>query len=285
MMMTVIWPGSEKILGASFGTCAASATQPMSFCIVQAAIAFPPTCGHQAHTQHEHIAKFARSIWRSFNWRPEKKGDTMGRFPRNVPNVVLDWMPIVVATRPMTNFALSLPSARGDETPSPPRARSGRPGHKQQARGSYWHRRPSETLSRLGLLTLRRSSAEMSGCYGRRNLEEDERKIVRRHPHDLAQFQPTERALPDEVVYVPNAPARVPPFKVGVEGSVRRSHMSAQHEGPIEEEDPVRPQETVCAGKQSECRLPWRNVDHVQGDHRIKRRRFLHTPYSFADID
>ena len=93
----------------------------------------------------------------------------------------------------------------------------------------------------------------MPGWEGRVRLDKDERKIVRRHLQDLAQFQPVKRGLADEVFYVAHAPARIPPLKVRIEGGVgRRRVCPAQHEGPVEEENPVRPQETARAGKEPE---------------------------------
>ena len=55
-------------------------------------------------------------------------------------------------------------------------------------------------------------TAGVSGWNGRPRLDKDERKIVHRHLHDLAQFKPVGRSLADEVVYVAHAPARVPPL-------------------------------------------------------------------------
>jgi hypothetical protein len=40
-------------------------------------------------------------------------------------------------------------------------------------------------------------------------------------------------------------------------------------------EDPVRPQEAPRTGKEPECCLPRRDVDHIQGDHRVKWRVLL----------
>ena len=48
----------------------------------------------------------------------------------------------------------------------------------------------------------------MPGWEGRVRLDKDERKIVRRHLHDLAQFQPVKRGLADEVFYVSRTPQR-----------------------------------------------------------------------------
>jgi hypothetical protein len=46
----------------------------------------------------------------------------------------------------------------------------------------------------------------------RPRLNKDERKIVHRHLHGLAQFKPVGCGLADEVVYVSHAPARVSPL-------------------------------------------------------------------------
>ena len=71
-------------------------------------------------------------------------------------------------------------------------------------------------------------------------LNKDERKIVRRHLQDLAQFQPVGRGLADEVIYVAHAPARIPPLKVCIEGSIGRCRVCpAQHEGPVDKRRPA----------------------------------------------
>ena len=54
-------------------------------------------------------------------------------------------------------------------------------------------------------------SISISSKYGgRAPLKKDERKIVCRHRHDLAQFKPVGRGLADEIVYVAHAPALIP---------------------------------------------------------------------------
>jgi hypothetical protein len=65
-----------------------------------------------------------------------------------------------------------------------------------------------------------RASREMSGRGGRAHLDKDERKIVGRHRHDLAQLKPLGRRLADEVVYVAHAPSRLPPLEICVERGV-----------------------------------------------------------------
>src|SRR6476646_2433928 len=59
----------------------------------------------------------------------------------------------------------------------------------------------------------------------------------------------------------------------------------AQHEGSVEEEDPVRPQEAPRPGKEPERRPPRRDVDHIQGDHRVKWCVVLYAPYPSAHVD
>src|SRR6476660_6396440 len=80
---------------------------------------------------------------------------------------------------------------------------------------------------------------------------EDQRKIVRRHLLNVAQLKPVGSGLTHQCVYVTNAPSRGPPLEVCIEGGVgSRRVRAAHHEGPIEEEDPVRPQETARACKE-----------------------------------
>ena len=125
-----------------------------------------------------------------------------------------------------------------------------------------------------GLRSLRGSGGRADvRLDGRARLDKDERKIVRRHRYHLAQLKPMGRGLADEVVYVAHTPARIPPLEVCVEGSVGGCRVCpAPHEGPVEEENPVRSQKVSRAGKKRERRLPRRDVDHIQGDHRAKRQ-------------
>ena len=59
----------------------------------------------------------------------------------------------------------------------------------------------------------------------------------------------------------------------------------AQHEGTVDDENPIRLQQASRTGKEPERCLPRRDVDHIQGDHRVKWSVVLHAPYPFARVD
>ena len=52
------------------------------------------------------------------------------------------------------------------------------------------------------------TAGEISGWDGRPRLDKDERKIVHRHLHDLAQFKPVGRGLADEMIFIAVLPQK-----------------------------------------------------------------------------